>query len=102
MQLGAGRREALKLWHSFREWADQEAKNPRPRVLTIESWQDWEREFRAFLDEMPRKPYPFLALVAQIEKRREQQAVIAQRKARNLERYKRRYARAGAQRMKSP
>ena len=66
-----------------------------PGVLLPEPWQDWDREFRAFLDEMPRKPFKFLQMVAANDKRREALAIVARRKAKNRERYERAYARRG-------
>jgi hypothetical protein len=93
MKLGAGRKEALKTWHLYQQWLEQEAKQPRARFLKVAPWQDWDREFRAFLDEMPRKPFNFLARVAAAEKRRTVKASVDARKAKSRERYERQYAR---------
>ena len=92
MSLGFGRKQALQSWRHFQAWLAREASNPRPRTLKVQPWQDFEREFRAFLDEMPRKPTRFLAMVADIERRRGRQQAIAARKAQGRLRYQRRYA----------
>jgi hypothetical protein len=93
MKLGASHKGALKLWDQYQEWRAQEALNPRVRVLTVQPWQNWEREFRAFLDEMPRKPLKFLAMIAEAEKRRGALAVVAERKAKSRAKYRRQYER---------
>jgi hypothetical protein len=92
MKLGANRKDATALWQQYQEWLGGKAASSRVRVLKVEPWQDWEREFRAFLDQMPRKPSGFLARVAAAEKKRAQQAVITARKARGKKRFRRQYA----------
>lgn len=94
--------EALKLWHAHQEWRAQEKLNGPVRFLKVESWQDWETEFKRFLDAMPRKPYKFLAMVAAIERRRALQDAIQARKAKGRERFLRRYARHASPAQKIP
>jgi len=96
MQLGANRREAERLWKDYRTWRDEEGAERPVRRFEVASWQDWEREFRAWLDEMPRKPVAFLAMVAAVEKMRAAKAVIHARKAKGRERFLKRYARRRA------
>jgi len=93
MKLGATRKAALKLWTQYQEWRALEAQNGPIRCLNVQPWQNWEREFRAFLDEMPRKPVAFLAMVAAAEKRRAALTVVADRKSRSREKYLRQYKR---------
>lgn len=93
MKMGASRRMAFRQWAAFGEWLAQEARQPRVRILKVASWQNWEREFRAFLDEMPRKPFAFLAMFANIEKQRAQKLSVETRKATSRERYRRQFAR---------
>lgn len=93
MKLGASRKEALKTWTLYQQWVAEEAQQPRARFLKVAPWQNWEREYRAFIDEMPRKPFDFLARVAAAEKRRAALALVASRKAKSRERYERQYAR---------
>jgi hypothetical protein len=93
ISLGVPRKQALKLWEQYGEWLAQEALQPRPRVLCVQPWQNWEREFRAFLDEMPRKPVVFLAMVKAAEKRRAQKQSVEARKAHSRERYRRQFER---------
>lgn len=93
MKLGASHKQALKLWDQYQEWLAEEAHNGPVRRLTVLPWQNWEREFRAFLDEMPRKPFAFLAMVAAAEKKRAALAAVNTRKAKSHERYRKQYAR---------
>lgn len=93
MKLGAGRKEAGKLWLAYQEWLAEEALQPRVRRLQVAPWQNWEREFRAWLDEMPRKPLKFLAMVAAAEKRRTMKSAAEARKAIARRKYQRQYER---------
>lgn len=95
MKLGATRKQANHLWMQYQEWRALEAQNGPVRVLQVKPWQNWEREFRAWLDEMPRKPVAFLTMVAAAEKRRAAKAMVAARKMKGRERYERQYARRG-------
>ena len=93
MKLGATRKEAERLWKAYSSWRDEEAAHGPVRRLEVAPWQDWEREFRAWLDEMPRKPVAFLAMVEAVEKMRAAKAAIQARKAKGRERFLKRYAR---------
>lgn len=97
MKLGATRKEANRLWLQYQEWVAQEAQNGPVRRLSVKPWQDWEREFRAFLDEMPRKPYAFIAMVARIEMKRAQLSEIRLKKAARRDKYIRQYERRRAE-----
>jgi hypothetical protein len=89
MRMGYRKSDAQACARRFIEWKAQQASQPRARFLKVESWQNWEREFKAFIDRMPRKPTRFLAMVAAAEKRREALARVADRKAVRRRRYQR-------------
>lgn len=102
MKLGATRKHANALWMQYQEWRALEAQNGPVRRLEVAPWQNWEREFRAWLDEMPRKPIAFLAMVAAAEKRRAAKESIQARKVKGRERFLRRYARRASPAQKIP
>lgn len=109
-KLGCRKAEARAL---FKEHERLLAESATPvRRLTLRHGETWEQALKAFLDQMPRTPTRFLAMVAALEKRREIRAAVAARKAIGRQRYRRQYARgaqpqtseqkSGAQRTRSP
>lgn len=92
-KLGCRKGEAKAL---YREYLDLLADQSTPvRCLTFRHGETWEQALNAFLDQMPRRPTRFLAMVAAIEARRAAQAVIASQRAVKRRRYERRYQRIG-------
>ena len=89
MRLGYRKSDARASARRFVEWKAQQESQPQATRLKVEPWQNWEREFKAFIDRMPRKPTRFLAMVAAAEKRREALARVTDKKAARRRRYQR-------------
>jgi hypothetical protein len=94
LKLGCRKHEAKAL---FKEHERLLRDSTTPvRRLTLRHGETWEQALKAFLDQMPRNPSRFLAMVAAIEVRHAIKAAVLARKAVGRQRYRKRYERHSA------
>lgn len=95
-KLGARKSEAKALYREYQEFIASAAGNVR--MCRPRHGESFESAFRAFLDQMPRTPSRFLAMVERAQKLREIRARVAARKAVGRARHLRRFNRGAQQR----
>jgi hypothetical protein len=90
-KLGCRKAEARSLFREYQELLRESGGTVR--MMTPRHNESWEQALTAFLDQMPRKPIRFLAMVAEVERRRSIRDQIKAHKADGRRRYEKRYAR---------
>lgn len=90
-QLGCRKHEARALFRKHQ--ALLLSDGVKARFLKPRTNETFEQAWRAFLDGMPRKPFRFLAMVAEIEKRRAIKKGVGAKRAAGRARYERRMRR---------
>lgn len=87
------KRDIAKLKGPLNKWWDLNRDKLSVRRVEPKHGETFAQAFDRFIDEMPRKPTKFLAMVAEIERLRKQSEAVAKRKELGRKKYLKRMGR---------